>query len=158
MARLADLPEWEREHLLHLRDQAPRYETDPWVVGPPLSRRRVALVSTAGLHRREDRPFTGGAGATEYRIIASDTAAGALVMSHISVNFDRTGFRRDANLVFPVDRLRELASDGVIGSIAEFHYSFMGAPFPPTRFEPKARELAGLLARDDVNAAVLIPV
>lgn len=158
MVRLADLSPPEREHLLHMRDQAPRFDTRPWVEGPPLSRRRVALVSTAGLHRRNDRPFSGGAGATEYRVIPSDATAGDLVMSHISVNFDRSGFRRDANLVFPLDRLKELAADGVIGSVADFHYSFMGAVSPPTRFEAKAREVAGLLKRDGVDAAVLLPV
>jgi D-proline reductase (dithiol) PrdB len=61
-------------------------------------------------------------------------------------------------VVFPVSRLRELAAEGVIGSVADFHYSFMGAPFPPTRFEAKAREIAGLLRRDGVDAAVLMPV
>ncbi|OGB05719.1 MAG: selenoprotein B glycine/betaine/sarcosine/D-proline reductase [Burkholderiales bacterium RIFCSPHIGHO2_12_FULL_69_20] len=158
MARLADLPEWEREHLLHLRDQAPRLEGRPWVGGPALSQRRVALISTAGLHRRDDRPFGGGATATEYRVIPADTPSASLVMGHISVNFDRSGFRQDPNLVFPLDRLNELAADGSIGSVADYHYSFMGAPFPPTQFEPKARELAGLLARDQVDAAILIPV
>ncbi len=158
MARLADLSEWERDHLLHLRDQVPRLSGRPWVKGPPLNRRRVALISTAGLHRREDRPFGGGASATEYRVIPSDTPSAALVMSHISVNFDRSGFRQDPNLVFPIDRLKELAEDGTIGSVADYHYSFMGAPFPPTQFEPKARELAGLLLRDQVDAAILVPV
>lgn len=158
MARLAELPEWEREHLLHLRDSAPRFAVKHWVGGPALSRRRVALVSTAGLHRRDDRPFGGGVSATEYRVIPSDADSADLVMSHISVNFDRSGFRRDPNLVFPLDRLKELADDGTIGSVADFHYSFMGAPFPPTQFEPRARELAGLLKRDKVDAAVLIPV
>ncbi len=158
MVRLADLPDWEREHMLQLRDQVPRLSGRPWVSGPPLHRRRVALISTAGLHRREDRPFGGWASATEYRVVPVDTPAATLMMSHISVNFDRSGFRQDPNLVFPLDRLRELAADGTIGSMADFHYSFMGAPFPPTQFEPRARELAGLLARDKVDAAVLIPV
>lgn len=158
MARLADLPEWEREHLLKLREEAPRFEVSAWAEGPPLSQRRVALISTAGLHRSSDRPFSGGAGATEYRVIPAQATAADLVMSHISVNFDRSGFRRDLNVVFPLDRLHELAHDGVIGSVAGFHYSFMGAPWPSTRFEPKARELAGLLRRDSVDAAVLVPV
>ncbi len=158
MARLEDLPEWEREHLLQLRDEAPRFDTTPWKDGPPLRQRRVALISTAGLHRRGDRPFTGGAGATEYRVIPADATGADLVMSHVSVNFDRSGFRQDLNVVLPLDRLRELAAERAIGSVADFHYSFMGAPWPSTRFEPKARELASLLARDRVDAAVLIPV
>jgi D-proline reductase (dithiol) PrdB len=158
VARLADLPEWEREHLLSLRDRAPRLAGQPWAKGPPLNRRRVALISTAGLHRRDDRPFGGGASATEYRVIPSDTPSASLLMGHVSVNFDRSGFRQDPNLVFPLERLKELAAEGTIGSVADFHYSFMGAPFPPTQFESKARELAGLLARDKVDAAILMPV
>jgi D-proline reductase (dithiol) PrdB len=128
------------------------------VAGPPLRQRRVALISTAGLHGRGDRPFDGGAGATEYRVIPGDARTADLVMSHISVNFDRSGFRTDPNVVFPLDRLKELAAEEQIGSVADFHYSFMGAPWPPTRFEPKARELAPLLERDGVDAAVLLPV
>jgi D-proline reductase (dithiol) PrdB len=158
MARLEDLPAWERDHLLHLRDQAPRLAGRPWVGGPPVRQRRVALISTAGLHTRDDRPFGGGAAATEYRVIPADTDSASLVMGHISVNFDRSGFRQDPNLVFPLDRLHELADEGSIGSVAAYHYSFMGAPFPPTQFEPQARALAGLLARDQVDAALLIPV
>ena len=158
MVRLADLPSWESEHLLNLARHAPTFKTRPYVRGPTLSKRRVALISTAGLHRRQDRPFGSGQGATEYRVIPSDTPADDLVMSHISVNFDRTGFRRDLNVVMPVDRLRELANAGIIGSVAGFHYSFMGAPFPPTQFEDSARQLAGLLKRDGTDSAVLCPV
>jgi len=158
MVRLADLPEWERDHLLDLARKAPTFSTRPFVHGPALRHRRVALISTAGLHRRDDRPFASGRGATEYRVIPAGTPANDLVMSHISVNFDRTGFRSDLNVVMPVDRLPELARDGVIGSVADFHYSFMGAPFPPTQFEASARQLAGLLKRDGVDTAILCPV
>ena len=78
-------------------------------------------------------------------------------MSHVSVNFDRSGFQEDINVVFPIDRLRELAADGVIGSISDFHYSFMGAA-PIRSLEPKARELALLLKKDQVDAVLLTPV
>jgi D-proline reductase (dithiol) PrdB len=78
-------------------------------------------------------------------------------MSHVSVNFDRSGFQEDINVVFPIDRLRELAGEGVIGSISDFHYSFMGAA-PIRALEPKARELAALLKKDRVDAVLLTPV
>ena len=158
MVRLADLPEWEREHFLDLARKAPTFSNRPWVKGPALNKRRVALISTAGLHRRDDAPFDSGAGATAYRIIPGTARGSDLVMSHISVNFDRSGFRQDLNVVFPIDRLREMRDAGEVGSVADYHYSFMGAPFPPTRFEPSARELARLLKRDGVDAAVLCPV
>jgi D-proline reductase (dithiol) PrdB len=79
-------------------------------------------------------------------------------MSHTSVNFDRSGFQVDWNVAFPLDRLRELGRNGLIGSVAEYHYSFMGAVSPVTRYEPKARELAGLLKQDQVDAVLLSPV
>ena len=157
MVRLADLPEWERQHLLEKGREAPRFPDHPWVRGLPLHKRRLAIVTTSGLHRRRDRPFDFVPG-TEYRVIPGDTRADELVMSHISVNFDRSGFQQDLNVVFPIDRLKELAQDGVISSVAAFHYSFMGAAWPPTRFEAKAREIAGLLKKDRVDAVLLSPV
>jgi D-proline reductase (dithiol) PrdB len=58
------------------------------------------------------------------------------------MNFDRTGLQEDWNVAFPLERLKELAADGVIGSVAETHYSFMGARYP-IQMKPHARELAG---------------
>ncbi len=157
MVRLAELPAVERDHLLELGRKAPRFTDRPWVRNAPLDRCRIALVTTAGLHRRSDRPFNVLPG-TEYRVIPGDTPAAELVMSHVSVNFDRSGFHADLNVVFPIDRLAELEQEGVIGSVAQFHYSFMGAAWPPTRFEASARELAGLLKKDGVDAVLLTPV
>lgn len=151
--RLSDMPEVEANHLRRI--ECPTYDDTPLLAGKPLAERRVVLISTAGLHRRGERPFRPGDGS--YRVIAGDTPASELVMSHISVNFDRTGFQQDLNVVFPIDRLRELATDGTVGSMAAVHYSFMGA-FPPAAAEPHARHLAGLLKADKVDAALLVPV
>jgi D-proline reductase (dithiol) PrdB len=132
------------------------FDTHPWVTGPSLSKRRVAVISTAGLHLHDDRPFTRDAGDL-YRVIPGGVSAADLVMSHVSVNFDRSGFFQDWNVVFPIDRLRELAEEGIIGTVADFHYSFMGAD-DPMRWEQPARQLAGLLKKDRVDAVLLIPV
>jgi D-proline reductase (dithiol) PrdB len=158
MVRLADLPEWERKHMLEKVPALPRFDARPWVRGPALAQRRVAIVTTAGLHARGDRPFGSGKAGMDYRVIRGDIATGELVMSHVSVNFDRSGFQADWNVAFPLDRLKELARDGVIGSVAAFHYSFMGAVSPVTSYEPKVRELAGLLKQDRVDAVLLSPV
>ena len=151
--RLNDMPESEAAHLRRL--ECPTYDDTPLVGGGPLGSRRVALVSTAGLHRRGDRAFRPGDGS--YRVIPAETAARDLVMSHISVNFDRTGFQQDINTAFPIDRLRELVAEGRVGSMASVHYSFMGA-FPPAAAEPHATHLAGLLKADKVDAVLLVPV
>lgn len=153
MARLESIPEPLRSHIAALA--CPTFETTPWREGPPLAQRRVAIVSTAGLHVRGDRPF--GVFSGDYRVIPGDVRAGDLVMSHISANFDRSGFQQDWNVVFPIDRLRELVQEKAIGSVADFHYSFMGAT-DPAEMEGAARDLAGLLKRDGVSALLLVPV
>ena len=56
MARLEQMAEPMRSYIAKIK--LPKFETQPWAAGPPLNRRRVAIVSTAGLHQRDDRPFT----------------------------------------------------------------------------------------------------
>lgn len=158
MVRLADLPEWERKHMLDKIPMLENFGIKAWVDGPPLARRRVALVTTAGLHLRGDRPFGQGDARNDYRVIPGGVAAKDVVMSQLSTNFDRSGFQQDLNIVFPIDRLREFAAGGEIGSVADFHYSFMGAGSPVERMEAKAREVAGLLKKDKVDAVLLTPV
>ena len=153
MTRLTDLPPAQAKRLDEL--ECPDFATRPWVTGPPLSQRRVAIVSSAGLVVRGESPFRGRD--ADYRVIPAATKADELLISHISINFDRTGFHEDWNVVFPLDRLRELAAEGMIGGVASTHYSFMGAT-DPVEMEPYARELAGRLKQDGVDAAILPPV
>jgi D-proline reductase (dithiol) PrdB len=135
--------------------ECPDFVTRPWVTGPALSQRRVAVVSSAGLVVRGEDPFRGRD--ADFRTIPADTAPNDLLMSHISVNYDRTGFQEDWNVVFPLDQLRELAAEGAIGSVAATHYSFMGAT-DPVQMELHAREVAGRLKQDQVDAVILSPV
>ncbi|MET4698267.1 D-proline reductase (dithiol) PrdB [Constrictibacter sp. MBR-5] len=153
MARLSDLPPALARHIAGL--PCPTFDTTPRADGPPLSERRVALVTTAGLMRRGDRPF--GPGSGDYRVIPGDTAGGDLVMTHVSVNYDRTGFQQDLNVVLPLDRLNEMAADGAIGSVAAFHYSVMGAT-DPEAMRADAADIVGLLKADGVDAVVFAPV
>lgn len=153
MARMEDLVESEQAHMRNL--PLPTFDSTPWADGPPLTERRVAIVTTAGLGLRSDDGF--GIGAADYRVIPADTPSEEILMTHISVNFDRTGFQDDVNVVFPIDRLREMAADGEIGSVADYHYSFMGAT-DPKLLEDSARALAGMMREDKVNAVLLSPV
>ena len=155
MVRLADLPDYEREHLLS-KNQEPMGPVN-WVVNSkPLSSKRIALITTAGLHFRDDEAFE-FADAT-FRAIPGDEDANNLVMSHSSANFDRSGFQEDVNLVFPIDRFKELVADKVIGSLADIHYSFMGAGLLPEVYEKTVRSLAGMLKKDKIDAVFLTPV
>lgn len=152
MARLTDLPPAMARRVSEL--ECPAFSTTPWVTGAPLRERRVAIVSSAGLVVRGEPPFRGGD--ADCRVIPSDTPARDLLMSHVSINFDRTGFQEDRNVVFPIDRLDELAAQGVIGSVARTHFSFMGAT-DPMQMAPQVGAVAEALARDGVDAVVLSP-
>ena len=153
MTRLTSLPPAQAKRLAEL--ECPDFKTRPWVTGPSLSQCRVAIVSSAGLVVRGENPFRGRD--PDYRAIPADTKPEELLMSHISINFDRTGFQEDWNVAFPLDRLNELAGEGVIGSVARTHYSFMGAT-DPVEMESHVRELAGRLKQDQVDAVILAPV
>ena len=154
MVRIGDLPEIVQKRLMTL--EGPTFDRRPWVTGPPLNKRRVALITTAGLHKRSDRPFHVGQ-PDFYRVIPGNITGDQIVMSHRAVSFDRSGYQQDWNVVFPIDRLRELEKDGVIGSIADFHYSF-GIPMTLSENEIVAAELSELLKKDHVNAVLLFPV
>ena len=154
MVRLDSVSKEERELLLRM--PVPEFGTDPWVTGPPVKERRIALVTTAGLHLRTDRPFTRDQDDC-YRVIPGSVGPNDLVMSHIAASFDRSGFQRDWNVVFPLDRMRELEQEGVIGSLADFHYS-VSSGHQGDEFAGCCREIAGLLKKDNVNAALLFPV
>ena len=148
MVRLNDLPPAQARRYPEL--ECPSFETTPWVNGPPLSERRIA-----GLVVRGEKPFRGHD--AEYRVIPSTTRPNQLLLSHISINLDRTGFEEDWNVVFPLDRLNELAADGTIGSVAATHYSFMGAA-DPNLMEGYAREVALLLKGASVDGVLLSSV
>jgi D-proline reductase (dithiol) PrdB len=153
MARLDQLPD-AIVKLLH-SVSLPEFASTPFASGPPLGERRVAILSTAGLHRRGDPPFS--LNPTDTRVIPGDVAAADLLMSHGSAHFDRSGFQQDWNVVFPIDRLRELALDGTIGSVAAFHYSLVGG-VDPAALEGPAADIASQLAADAVSAVFLTPV
>ncbi len=153
MARIEDIPQPTRDVVLNL--PCPSFDTTPFVAGPPLSQRRIAILSSAALIRRGDKPFPFGSG--EARFIDADTPAGDLLISHVSINFDRSGFQRDINVVFPIDRLREMAAAGEIGGVAQTHYTVMGST-DPAQMEAAVDQIAGQLRQERIDSILLSPV
>ena len=155
MPRLEDVSEVTRQAWLNF----PVFEhPDAPFVRParPLRESRVALVTTAGVHLRGDRPFASSD--QTFRVIPSSSPAMAIVQSHSSIGFDRTAFMRDVNISFPVDRLRELRDAGTIGSLAADYYSFMGGSRAPRTIERETGpEVARRLLADGVEVVLLTP-
>ena len=151
MVLLAEMPAVARESIAGL--EMPEIEHPAWTEPVPAGERRVAIVSTAGLSRRDDKPFSWHA--RDYRVIAKDERN--LMMTHVAVDYDRTAWQQDLNAIFPLDRLEEMARAGEIGSVAEEHYSFMGAS-DPAKMESSARAVAERMRQDGVNTVFLVPV
>ncbi len=153
MARIEDLPEPTRTAVQSA--PCPSFDTRPWVEGPPLAERRVAVVSSAALFARSEPPFQFGS--AEFRRLPASLDPADILMSHVSINFDRSGFQRDLNVVYPIDRLRELAAEGVIGGVAPTHYSILGST-DPAGMEDTADGIAAGLRRERIDSVVLSPV
>ena len=154
MVRLSDLPDYEAAHLL-AKNGTP-FSPPAWVDDQrPPSARKFVLITTAGIHPAGEAPF--GSADASYRVLPG-SADTTFAMSHTSVNFDRTGFQQDVNVVFPIDRFKELEARGEIAGLASHHYSFMGAGLTAPEYEASVRALAPALKRDGVDAAFLTPV
>ncbi|MGB1489250.1 MAG: glycine/sarcosine/betaine reductase selenoprotein B family protein [Acidimicrobiales bacterium] len=133
------------------------FDDVPWTTPKPLHESRVAIVTTAGLRVENNADWN--AGDQGFTQIPHD--AENLTLAHYSPNFDRVGWVLDKNVVFPIDRLNELAEDGIIGSVAKTHISFMGAQ-PDHTLETirldSGPAAAKLLKDDEVDLVLLTPV
>ena len=155
MPRLDRLPQVNRSTLLTFPAQV--NDTAPYVAPTkPLAASRLAIVTTAGLHRRGDRPFVPGD--QSYRVIPSDTPAADIIQSHTSIGFDRAAIIRDVNISFPIERARELVRRGELGGLGPSCYSFMGALRDVMRLEAETGpEVARRLSEEGVDAALITP-
>jgi len=153
MARPEDIPQPTRDAVLNL--SCPVFDTTPFVSGPKLAQRRLAILSSAALVRRGDQPFAFGSG--ECRFLSADLPAGELLLSHVSINFDRAGWQRDINVVYPIDRLREMAAAGEIGGLGQTHYTVMGST-DPVAMEQAVNQIEGQLRQERIDSVLLTPV
>ena len=91
--------------------------------------------------------------------VISHSSPADILQSHVSIGFDHTGFYKDMNIAFPIDRLRELVERGVIGSVSQNYYSFMGALRDPRRVvEDTGPQVAQRLKDEGVDLAFLVPI
>ena len=100
----------------------PEFEETAFTKSPPLREARVAIVTSAALHRIGSPKWK----VEDFHFETLPHDARDLKLGHLSPNFDRAGFAADMNVVYPVDRLQELSDQGVIGSVANYHYAFAG--------------------------------
>jgi len=155
MPRLNSLSDLSRNSILAL--PVDLNESVPFtLLTKPLRDCTIALVTSAGIHRREDKPFRKFD--PSYRVIPRQTDLNDLIVTHTSIGFDRVPMQQDLNVVFPLHRLRELSESGVIGAMNENCYSFMGAQRDLSVVkEQTGPEVAERLLAEGVDAVVLTP-
>ena len=129
---------------------------DPAFVRPrPLREATVAIVTSASLHHATDDDFAPVD--TGFRVL--ERARRDIVVGHWSPNFDAAGVAADLNVVFPIDRLEELAEQDTIGRVAEVHLAFAGNQFDLTGIRLDGGPAgAAFLKENDVDVVLLTPV
>ena len=134
----------------------PTIDAPSFVSPPALEDATVAIVTTAGLRKAGDEAWNPSD--PSFRVF--ETGDRDMSLGHLSPNFDRSGFAADINVVYPVDRLTEMAEEGVIGKVAPRHLSFMGAQDETmTSIRMDTGIAAAKLLKDDgVNVVFLTPV
>jgi len=135
--------------------ETPVFESTAFTIGPPLDQATVALVTTASLHHPDQDDFAGSD--TGYRILEGRRRD--YLTGHWSPNFDAIGFGYDMNTVFPLDRLDELAAQGVIGAVADQHLSYAGNQFDLSGVRLDSGPAGGRWLREQgVDVVLLTPV
>jgi D-proline reductase (dithiol) PrdB len=135
--------------------ETPVFETTAFATPPPLAEATVALVTTASLHHPDQDDFAPFD--TEYRVLDGDRRD--YVTGHWSPNFDAVGFAYDMNTVFPLDRLDELAEQGVIGRVADQRLADAGNQFDISTIRMDTGPAGGRWLKErGVDVVLLTPV
>ncbi len=122
----------------------------------PLKQCKVGLIASGGIYTRGQIAFH-YKDDFSYREIPTDIETSALRATHFA--YDLTDARRDPNVVFPIDTLRQCVTDGLIGSLADVAYTFMGGIYSVRKVETLlAPALAERVVKDEVDVVLLVPV
>lgn len=133
------------------------HHDSPWTsLLKPLAESKVAILGSAGVHRKSDPPFN-PPNDLSYRLIHRDTATADLKPSHPTPV--RKPGHEDVNVVFPLDRFLELEAEGIIGRLADEQISMVG----PIKLYDKVTEefgpaIAKELERQEVDLLCLFPL
>lgn len=121
----------------------------------PLSECTVALIASGGIYRLGQQAFH-FRDDVSFRAIDADTPPAELRISHFA--YDMTDARRDVNVVFPYQTLKDLARLGRIGALSQRAYTFMGGIYSVRKVrEVLAPALAERLVRDEVDVSIMVP-
>jgi D-proline reductase (dithiol) PrdB len=124
----------------------------------PLSQARLTFVSTAGVQPRGSFPFDTAHPIGDYTFRRVPSRAHPSQLEIHQIKYPTFGAHADLNVIFPIERLQELAAEGVIGSLTEHFFSFVGYNMDPARVERDlAEQIAVAVVGEHADAALLCP-
>ena len=117
-------------------------------------------MTTGGVHLALQKPFNmkDPAGDPTFREIPSDARTADLRITHNY--YDHADADKDVNIVFPIERVRELKQSNEIGDVNYRHFSFMGHILQhhiKTLMNETAPRVAAALKSDNVDIVILTP-
>ncbi len=116
---------------------------------------KVAFITTAGIHLKDDNPFNVDGDHT-FRVIPGDVDFSNLTITHD--HYDKEEALKDINCVFPLEVLRNLECEGYIKEVAPRNFGLMGyIPNIDLLIKVSAPKIADILVEDDVDIAILSP-
>jgi D-proline reductase (dithiol) PrdB len=134
------------------------FDSGPWTpFEKPLDQARIALVSSAGISRKDQESFDPWAvNGLSFREIPAGTAHEDLELNHNY--FDHRDAVKDMNCVFPLQRLGELAEAGYIGSVAGTAISLgMGRLYKRTALQNETTpRIVDVLKGEETDAVLLV--
>ena len=131
------------------------FENTAFTTPKPLSESTVAILTSAALHHPEQPGFDPRD--TSFRKL--DAARRDYRLGHWSQDVDQVGFGVDYNVVFPIDRLDELAANGTIGAVSDLHLAYAGNQFEVEGIRlDSGPEGAKVLLDAGVDVVLLTPV
>ncbi len=124
----------------------------------PVAQSRLAFVSTAGVQPKGTLPFDVVHPVGDYSFRRVPATADPADLEIHQLKYPTIGANRDLNVIFPIERLRELRDEGVIGSLTADVFSFIGYNMDPERLERTlAEEIAEAVVAEEAEAALLAP-
>jgi D-proline reductase (dithiol) PrdB len=120
----------------------------------PIAESRIAMISSGGIMYRDQPRFHHED--ASYRRIPLDAHPGDLSVWHFG--YPTRDAERDANCVFPLARMRDLAAAGVIGQLVDPAFSFMGGIYSARKVrDDLAPQIVNELKRAHADAFFLVP-
>lgn len=125
-------------------------------VWKPLNKMNFSIVTTAGVRLTTQEPY-GDEGDERFYVIPGDAAVSDLTVNYASpANYDFSDSLKDINVVFPIERLRELVTAGIIGGVAKKHIGTMGYTMKLKKvYEETVPAIAKELERSNTDAVIL---